>query len=148
VSLSGFFTLDREEHFLGDPVEVTLVIRNGQSEDVYLFVPRGRAGGIRVTVKVGADAELADMTDEPEPGLVGEARLGPSETSTQEYLLTRWLRFRTPGRYTIECAIPIEYSMVSRRRRHGPDDTTTLTIATDLHLTILAAPDRSIRREG
>lgn len=150
MDLRGSFTLDQEEHYLGDPIEVTLRIHNETDKDVYLFVPRGRAGGIRVAVKEGKNVQFVDMSEEPEPGLIPELRLPPGETHRQRYVLTPWLLFKEPGQYTVECVVPIEFYDVSLRQmgvqgvqRIG----TSVELSADLRFTIQARRRQPTERE-
>ncbi|MCZ7398029.1 MAG: hypothetical protein O8C59_05965 [Candidatus Methanoperedens sp.] len=75
MGLKGFFKADREEYHLSEPILVTLVIKNETDHEIYLFVPRGRADGIRITVKEGKNFQIKGMREEPEVGLVPEERL-------------------------------------------------------------------------
>ena len=137
MSLKGFFTADRREYYLGDPIWVTLAIRNETDNEVHLFVPRGRVNGIQIAVKEGNDVQIKGMTDEPEPGLVSETKVPPGETYRQPYLLTQWLLFKKPGHYTIECTLEIEWYTVSLRQKNVNRVGTNVSISTEFHLTIL-----------
>ncbi len=109
--LRGSFRTDRAEYRLGEPIWMTLELRNGADRDAYVFLPRGRADGIGVTVKngrAGRDYEVGGLEREPEAGLVGEVRLEPGGSVTQRYLLTEWITFKKPGSYVVGCSAEIE----------------------------------------
>jgi len=137
MGLKGFFKADREEYHLSEPILVTLVIKNETDHEIYLFVPRGRADGIRITVKEGKNFQIKGMREEPEVGLVPEERLLSGEIYRQQYQLTRWLTLKEPGYYRVECGIEIESYNVSISQKNLDRVATKVAISTDIHFNIL-----------
>jgi len=138
MGIGGFFKAERKEYHLGEPIWITLIILNETEHDAYLFVPQGRADGIRIAVKEGGYFQIADMSKEPEVGLVSEKRLPKGGIYSQRYLLTQWLYLKEPGDYTVECAIRIESYNVSIREHNACRVATNVDVSTDIHFTILA----------
>lgn len=115
MSIVGHVEADKQSYKLGQPIPVTLSIKNEGKATAYLFVPTGRSGGIHIEVKQGEKVEVKDLLNEPEPGLQPEIRIAPGETLTRELFITEYLSFGEPGSYIVECAIPIEVSDQSLR---------------------------------
>jgi hypothetical protein len=116
---------------------VTLFIKNETGKEVYIFVTRGRADGIRIAVKEGKGFEIRDLRDEPDVGLTPEVKLFHGETHTQRYPLSQWLLLKEPGYYTVECAIQIESYNLSLRQNNEDRLPTNVIISTFLYLRIL-----------
>lgn len=137
MDIVGYIEAGRREYRLGEPISVTLFIKNRGDKPAYLFVPRGRADGIRVRVKEGEGLRLKDMTEEPEPGLVQETKVAPGGTYSQEYPLGRWLVLDKPGSYTVECEVEVEGSDASLRDTGGKRMSLRTTIRSDVHFVVL-----------
>jgi hypothetical protein len=105
--LTGRFTVAAPQHRIGDPLGLTLELRNDGDADVFVFVPHGRADGVQIEVLDGP-ARALDLTNEPEPGLVGQTRLAPGETHSKTYPLGDWVAFDAPGRCSLACSIELE----------------------------------------
>ncbi|MBZ0303812.1 MAG: hypothetical protein K8J31_28990 [Anaerolineae bacterium] len=116
------------------------MITNESDDEVYFFLPRGRADGVQFRVQQAGGFEIKAMTEEPEPGLVGEQKLSPGSQFSQRYLLTEWLRFKEPGDYTVECAIELELYNASLRQKDVERTAAHVAISTPLHFTILPPP--------
>lgn len=109
---------------------------NRGHEEVYVFVPRGRADGLRIAVRQTAGYRLVDMTAEREPGLVAEVALPPSRTHRQVFPLSDWLGFTAPGTYDVDCSLPLRIANVSLRRAAAGRKEESRTISGVLRLTI------------
>jgi hypothetical protein len=136
MDIEGRFEADRAEYRLGDPITVTLELVNPGHVDVYVFVPRGRADGLRIGVRQSTGYRLADMTAEPEPGLVAEVALPPSRSHRQVFPLSAWLFFTAPGTYDVECSLPVRIASASLRQAGAHRMEESRTIASVLRLTI------------
>jgi hypothetical protein len=132
----GFFQADRPSFVAGEPISATLVLRNDSRRDLYVFVPRGRAEGIELTVVEGP-AEIKDMRQEPEPGLVGETRIGPGETYRQPFMLSDWLDVRQPGTVRVVCRIVLAAYSSSLRDAASPRLAESVEIATVIGFAVL-----------
>jgi hypothetical protein len=132
--LTGRFTVDAPEHRPGEPLELTLELRNAGDADVFVFVPHGRADGVRVEVLDGP-ARALDLTREPEPGLVGETRLGPGATHRKAYPLDEWVVFEAPGRCSFACSIELETRAASLL--DDPTDMEPVQIASVIEVTAM-----------
>lgn len=139
MNLYGHFELEQEKYGLGEPLWVTLVIQHQGDQDVFVFVPRGRADGLEITIKQGNGIHLKNLLQESEPGLMPEQRLRPNGTLRQRYQLSEWLIITEPGDYRIECAIEVEGYTASLRQDNGRRSATRVWISTDLHFTIVPA---------
>src|SRR5690242_12925117 len=53
MGLAGGFRIDRPSYRLGEPIDLTLALRNAGTDDLYVFVPHGRADGVEITVEAG-----------------------------------------------------------------------------------------------
>jgi hypothetical protein len=137
MRVEASFQTDRTEYRLGEPIVVTLSVKNVGDQDIYIFVPRGRAYGLQINVKKGRGFHLKGLEEEPEPGLVGENKLQPGATYSQQFPLGDWLIVDEPGEFTVECSIEIEVSNISLREKNEQRVVTTTTAATDLHFTVL-----------
>lgn len=137
MGLQGFFQAEQEGLRLGEPFHVTLFINNETDHDAYVLVPRGRADGVRITVKEGLNFQIKDMREEPEPGVVAEVKLSPGDTYSQQFPLSDWLIIKEAGSYTVECAIEIETYGASIRQKDVDRVTTKVPISTELHFTVL-----------
>lgn len=135
MSLQGLFRTEKNELQLGEPFSVTLFIKNESDHDVYVLVPTGRADGLQITVNDGGNVQVKDMTAEPEPGVVAEEKLSPSETISRQFPLSDWLIVRAPGSYTVGCAIEIETREASMRSKGDDRGPTMVSIATELSFT-------------
>ncbi len=133
--LKGFFKADQDEYTLGQPIWITLFLTNSSDEDLYIFVPKVRSGGIQIDVEQGRGYSLKDMTGEPEPGLVGERMLKPGGSCSQRYFLTQWLIFNEPGDFIVRISIRIEvyHSSIRERSERSPEH---IAVSSDLHLRI------------
>lgn len=136
MGVAAFFQTDRTEHRLGEPISVTLSIKNENDHDIYLFVPRGRAGGLQIKIKQGK-GQVKDLLEEPEPGLVAEQKLAPGDTYSQQFPLGEWLIINEPGNFIVECSIEIETSNMSLRENERRA-TDTISVSTELHFTVLS----------
>lgn len=136
MNLEGFFQTDKQKYSLEEPIWVTLVVQNNDDSEAYLFVARGRADGIRVTLKEEQGFRIKGMNEEPDVGLIPEKKLLAGEAYTQKYLLTQWLIFNEPGSYTVECAIEIEAYNVSLHQKNLERVAKSISIANNIHLVI------------
>ena len=137
MRVAAFFQTDRTEYRVGEPIWVTLFIRNEGAHDIYLFVPRGRADGLQIRVKEGDGFQLKDLREEPEPGLVGEKKLLPGATYSQQFPLSEWLVINESGEFVVECSIDVETSNMSLREQNEQRAASTMTVSTDLSFTVL-----------
>jgi hypothetical protein len=138
LDIVGYFQADRQEYQLGQPISVTLYIKNQGHEVAYLWVAKGRDRGIRIEVEQGHSFEMKGMLQEPESGLLPEIRIAPGETVRQEFLLSKWLTLREPGSYVVECSIPIEVANRSLRDSGGKRTSKHVTVRSKLRLTVTA----------
>ena len=138
MDIVGHIEAAKQEYQLGEPISVTLVVKNQGKDTAYLFVPTGRAGGIQIEVKQGQHFEVKDMLHEPEPGIQPEIKLGPGETLKQEIPLSEWLILKEPGSYIVECAIPIEVSRGSLREGDAKRLSEQVIIRSNVSLAIVA----------
>ncbi len=143
MDIKGFFKAGREKYYLGEPIGVTLFIKNETDNDVYLFVPQGRDNGLRITVKEGKNFQISSLRDEPEVGLVPKVKLPVGGVYTQQYPLTQWLRFKEPDHYVVECALEVESYNVSLQQKKENRVVTLITISTNLHFSILSQTGRN-----
>ena len=135
MNVRGTFELEPGTVAVGEHVDVGLVLRNDGDGDVYVFVPHGRADGLRVRVLDGEGARVRGLESEPEPGLVGEKKLGPSETYRHVFPLGDWLTFERPGRFVLECAVELE--LFDRSLREGsPRNRELLEVTETLELQV------------
>lgn len=139
MRVAGYFQTDRTQYRVGEPIGVTIFVRNEDDRDLYLFVPRGRADGLRINVKAGEGFQLKGMGEEPEPGLVGEKRLSPGATYSQQFPLSEWLLISEPGDFVVECSIDVEVADMSIREQNEQRRSETVTVSTDLSFTVLPA---------
>ena len=136
MELEGLFQTDRATYRLGEPIGVTLVLRNAGPRLLYVFVPRGRAEGVEVTVLEGP-AAIRDMDQEPEPGLVGETRIDPGESYRQPYVLSNWLEVQQPGALRIACRVVLTVRATSLRHAISPRAVKAVEIASAIDFFVL-----------
>ena len=136
MGLQGYFQAEKKGLRLGEPFSVTFFIKNETDHDAYVLVPRGRADGVRITVKEGKNCQIKDMREEPEPGVVAEVKLSPGDTYSQQFPLSDWLIIKEPGSYTVECAIEIETCDASIRQKDVDSVATKIPFSTELHFTV------------
>jgi hypothetical protein len=115
MTVSGGFSLERTTYHRGDPIPVTLQVCNDSDRDVFVFIPHGRANGIRVEVVDGDGLQVASLEREPEPGLVGERRIAAGDCEEQSFPLDQWLDVHEPGKYVLECTVELELADASLR---------------------------------
>jgi hypothetical protein len=115
IDVTGSFHLDAGPHRIGDPIPLVFRVCDTGSDPIFVFVPTGRADGVRITPVSDYALELATMEREPEPGLVGELRLEPGECHEQSYALGDWIDRGAPGTHRLECTIELEVAQESIR---------------------------------
>jgi hypothetical protein len=135
VSLQGFFQAEKTELQLAEPFSVRLFLRNETDRDLYVLVPTGRADGIQISVKVGANVQVKDMMAEPEPGVVAEVKLSPGDSTSRQFPLSDWLIIKEPGSCTLECAVEIEAREASGQAKAEDHLTSIVAISTELNFT-------------
>ena len=137
MSVTGTFRLDRPAYRVDDPIPLTLALYNDSPRDVFVFLPRARADGVRVRVLDGQGLAVASLAHEPEPGLVGELRLGPQSRHEASFALDEWLERRGPGSYRLECSIEVEVADRSIRDRDQERGASRVEVVTELELVLL-----------
>ena len=139
--IRGWFEPERLDIRPGAQFAVELVVRNEGDGQAFVFVPTGRAEGLEIEVVQGEDYALTGLENEPDVGLVGERRLAPGETYRQEFPLSDWLRLGAPGRYVVECRIPVQAS--DRSARDG--DGTALAVEATSQIELNLSPQEAER---
>lgn len=137
--LRGSIGANRAEYRLGEPIWVALELANGGDRDAYVFLPRGRADGVRVSVRnaeAGRDYDVAGLGNQAEAGLVGELSIEPGGSVTQEYLLTEWIKFKVPGTYIVRCEVEIEAYATSLRQPDSERHAEVVPVSAEIRLTI------------
>jgi hypothetical protein len=108
MTVTGSFRLERPAVRLGEPIALVLRVCNPSDRDAFVYVPHGRADGVRIRVLSGAGLRPASLEREPEPGLVGELRLAPGDCHEAAFPLHEWIDVDAAGAYTLECALDLE----------------------------------------
>ena len=142
AGLHGAFEADRERYRMGDPIVLTLELRNDGDRDLYLFVPRGRADGVTFEVIGGFESNgyvVTGLEGEPEAGLTGETTLAPGSAIRQRYPLSDWLAFKRPGSYVIRVEAEVTVASSGLGRTDIEHRTGQSTITTEIVLEIEAA---------
>jgi hypothetical protein len=137
MSLIGFFQIEHQINRLGESIRLEMVLENTTDRKVYVFIPRGRAEGIQITMLQGPMATLRDLRDEAEPGLVAETEIGAGETHRKSYFLTDWLIVQRPGDYRVECACTLDAYGSSLRDRDIKRVAKSVKIKTEIKFTVL-----------
>lgn len=148
MNLQGFFQLNKEKYYFGESIWLTLIIKNENEKDVYLFIPRGRDNGIQIIVKKGKDLYLENMTKEPEAGLVAQEKLPAGATYQQKYLLSQWLKITQPGDYKIECSIKTEAYNKSLDQDNLERMAMQMIFVTDLYFIILPVETKGTEKSS
>ena len=138
MSLNGTFRLERASYGIDEPIPLKLELSNDGTRDLFVFVPRGRGDGVRIKVLDGDRLAVASLDHEPEPGLVGELRLGPGRRHAWTFPLHKWLGRRTPGSYRLECSIAVEVADRSVRERDREPKARRVEVVTELELNLVA----------
>ena len=138
MDIVGTIQAAKQTYQLGEPITLTLVLENRDSDPTYLFVPKGRAGGIEIEVKQGNNFQIKNMLNEAEPGLQAELKLGAGETLRQQISLSDWLIVREPGSYIVAVTIPIEAGKKSLREDDAKGASRAVSIQASVHFTIVA----------
>ena len=139
VDVSGSFHLDAGPHRIGDPIPLVFRVCDTGVDPIFVFVPRGRAGGVRISPVSDDGLELATLEREPEPGLVGELRLEPGECHEQSYALGDWIDRGTPGTHRLECTIELEVSQESVRVSGARETPRRIAFTETVELTLQGA---------
>lgn len=134
--IDGAFKTDRNEYYLGDSIWINLSLTNISDKDVFVFIPTGRVQGLDIHVKENEGYETKSLVQEPDTGLIPELKLAPLESYVQQYLLSKWLKFKKAGNYTIECSIPIELADFSIRDKLTNRKLSSKTVFSVLNLRI------------
>jgi hypothetical protein len=117
-----------------------MALKNETDRKVYVFIPRGRADGIRISLPPGQAAELKSLNEEAEPGLVAETEIGAGETVRTSYPLTDWLILRAAGNYRIEAACTFDaYNASLRDKDSSKRIATPVEVKGEVVVTVLPA---------
>ena len=139
IDVSGSFHLDAGPHRIGDPIPLVFRVCDTGADPIFVFVPRGRAGGVRISPVSGDGLELSTLEREPEPGLVGELRLEPGECHEQSYALGDWIDRGTPGTHRLECTIELEVAQESIRDSDARETPRRIAFTETVELTLQGA---------
>jgi hypothetical protein len=139
VDVTGSFHLDAGPHRIGDPIPLVFRVCDTGADPIFVFVPRGRADGVRITPVAGDAIELATLEREPEPGLVGELRLEPGECHEQSYPLGQWIERGSPGTHRLECTIELEVAEQSIRASDARETPRRIAFTETVELTLQEA---------
>jgi hypothetical protein len=137
MDIEGAFLADQQEIHIGDPVSVTLVVKNKNSEPIYMLIPRARANGLQIEVKPLTGVRIQDMTNEPDVGLLAENELRPGATYRQRFIVSQWVQFTRPGQYSIKYKIDVEAYRASLKERNQGAMPVNIPISTEVNLEVL-----------
>lgn len=109
--ISLTYTPDKTSYFIGEPISVHFVMRNGGKDELHFEEGgdyRGANRHLRYTFK--AESQNGAKAVDPKPsqpcfgglGMVDQ-RLKPGETYEKDLPLLAYLTFPGPGKYTVEC---------------------------------------------
>lgn len=143
MDIVGHAESAKQQYHLGEPVLVTLFVKNAGKEAAFLFVPTGRAGGIKIEAKKGAKFEVKDMLHEPDQGLQPERRVLPGEMLQVQIPVGEWLVISEPGDYVVECTIPIDVSDKSLREGSAQRSSKHATIRSTIRFTVVSEDNKN-----
>src|SRR5688572_11674175 len=135
--INATFKTDQEKYQIGDPIWLKISIENVSQGPLYIFVPDGKANEIEFKVLNTETYKIIDTAEDRTVELIGEKKLDPGNSYSQQYLLNQWLIFEKAGSYSVECKIPIEYSNTSIRQKKSNREVNSITFTSIADISIV-----------
>jgi hypothetical protein len=98
----------KDRYTLDEKIDLVLSITNTSDDKIYVFIPNARSEGIQLMIQPPEGYSLSRFEDESGVSLMAENEIPRNRTIERELSLSEWVTFIKPGKYSVNCKIPVE----------------------------------------